>query len=156
MFKITCTGYLAADPELRYQANGNAILNFRIGVSTGRKNKEGGWDDHTDWVRVTTMRGVDSLNEKLTKGTRVLVVGRLSTGEYEAKDGSGKRFSLDVFADDVEIQPRTPEQSSEQNGREPTPIKKPVQRAVAPADDEDLPFRSPRFLDDPWLYWKCP
>jgi single-strand DNA-binding protein len=43
----------------------------------------------------------ENVCESLTKGTRVIVTGRLRQRTYELKDGGGKRTAFDVEADDV-------------------------------------------------------
>jgi len=65
------------------------------------------------------------------------VVGSVSVSSYEAKDGGGTRFSLDVRAEDVEF--LSPKEQSD--AAEP-PAKKPVPDGFTEVDDldESLPF----------------
>jgi len=73
----------------------------------------------------------------LDKGKQCTVVGPVSVSSYEAKDGTGTRFSLDVRAEDVEfLSPK----SEELDAAEPhsAPASKPL--SASNVDDEDLPF----------------
>lgn len=45
----------------------------------------------------------ENCQKYLAKGRKVSVIGAVSVSSYEAKDGTGKRFSLDVRAEDVEF-----------------------------------------------------
>lgn len=136
MFKLICSGFIAADVELRYTDEGKARLSFSLPINNRRKSGDD-WIEHTDWVRVRT--GNESMKDKLTKGVRVQVIGNLQTSEYEAKDGSGKRFSLDVWADSIEVLNKAPEPVS--STREPIAVGG-RSSPVAPVDDgtEELPF----------------
>ena len=60
--------------------------------------------DGVDFFRVTAWRQLGENCQKfLTKGRKVAVVGSVSVSSYEAKDGSGTKFSLEMTADDVEF-----------------------------------------------------
>lgn len=146
MFKVTITGHCGSDGELRFTDEGRGLVTVNVAVNTRRQNKDKEWIDHTDWIRVRTMRGAESLAPRLLKGTRVIVIGDIQTGEYTAKDGT-KRFSLDIWADIIETVREKP--AEEQNGKELTGVSQRAalsSRTSAPADpaddndDDALPF----------------
>ena len=94
-------GNLGSDPELKQLDNG-ALLKMRIATSERRKGKGDKWEDHTEWHQVTVWgKRAEGLAEILSKGDRILVVGRLRTRSYES-DGV-KRYSTEIHADDVEL-----------------------------------------------------
>ena len=89
---LTMAGNLVADPELRYTPAGAAVVNFRI-ASTERFKGEGGWQDgDTLFMTVTAWRGLaENVAESASKGTRVIVTGRLKQRSSETREGAGRR-----------------------------------------------------------------
>ena len=97
---ITIVGNLTREPELRYTQGGKGVTSF--GVAVGHRYQVNGeWQEKTSFFNVTAW---DQLGENaaatLSKGTRVIVSGRIEVREYEARDG-GKRTSVDVIADEI-------------------------------------------------------
>ena len=97
---VTLVGNLTREPELRYTAGGNGVTSFGLAVSH-RYQVNGEWQEKTSFFNVTAW---DQLGENcaatLSKGSRVIVSGRLEVREYDARDG-GKRTSVDVIADEI-------------------------------------------------------
>jgi single-strand DNA-binding protein len=97
---ITVVGNLTRDPELRFTNAGKAVVSFGIAVSR-RYQVNNEWQEQTSFFNVTAW---DQLGENaaasLTKGTRVLVSGRVEVREYQGRDGE-KRTSVDIVADEV-------------------------------------------------------
>ena len=81
-------GRLGKDIELRYLPNGNAVANFSIACDDSYKSKDTGQKvEKTEWVRCTAFgQTAEFLGKFLLKGSRILVVGKLTTRDYE-KDG---------------------------------------------------------------------
>jgi single-strand DNA-binding protein len=97
---LTVTGNLTADPELRFTANGTAVANFTV-ASTPRTfdRQTGTWaDGDALFLRCTLWRQTaENAAESLSRGTRVLVEGRLRQRSFETKEGERRTvFELDV------------------------------------------------------------
>lgn len=97
---VTIVGNITRDPELRFTAGGKGVASF--GVAVGRRFQQNGeWQEKTSFFNVTAW---DTLGENiaasLTKGTRVVVTGRLEQREYETKEGE-KRNVVEIVADEV-------------------------------------------------------
>ena len=145
MNKLTIIGNLTRDPETRTTSTGLTVCSFTVAVNR-RRSSQNSNQPEADFFRVSAWRQLSENCQKfLAKGRKVAVVGAVSVSSYEAKDGSGTRFSLDVTADDVEFL----SSRNEDGGAAPysAPAAKPQQSAAAPAetgfqevDDEDLPF----------------
>lgn len=101
--KVQLTGYLGADPEMRYTTNGNAITTFRVASGRQWTDRDGRRHEETEWFRVAAWDKLGEVcNEYLTKGTRVYVEGRLQTRKYTDRDGV-ERYSTEVIAQDMII-----------------------------------------------------
>ena len=102
--RVVLTGNLTRDPELRSTPSGTSVCSLRIACNTRRKDPSGEWVDKPNYFDVTVW-GAQGENcaQYLSKGRPVAVDGRLEWREWEAKDGSGKRQSVDIIADSVQF-----------------------------------------------------
>src|SRR5437762_4804573 len=99
--KAIVVGNLGRDPEKRYTQDGRPVTRFSVAATTRRRERDGEWADHTEWFSLTVFgRQAETLSERLVKGTRVYVEGRLESRQYETQNGQ-KGFSLDIVASDV-------------------------------------------------------
>ena len=100
---LTITGNLSADPELRFTPSGAAVTNFTV-ISTPRRydRTTGEWSDGEPIsIRCNLWRApAENVAESLTRGSRVIVTGRLRSRQWETRDGD-KRISLELDVDDI-------------------------------------------------------
>ena len=100
---ITVVGNLTADPELRYTQSGLAVANFTI-ASTPRSfdRASNDWKDgEALFLRASCWREfAEHVAGSLTKGSRVIVQGRLKQRSYETKEGE-KRTSIELEVDEI-------------------------------------------------------
>ena len=100
---ITVVGNLTNDPELRFTPSGSAVANFTI-ASTPRTfdRQSNEWKDgETLFLRASVWReAAENVAESLTKGTRVIVSGRLKSRSYETKEGE-KRTVMELEVDEI-------------------------------------------------------
>ncbi|HWB72563.1 MAG TPA: single-stranded DNA-binding protein [Egibacteraceae bacterium] len=100
---ITIVGNLADDPELRYTPAGVAVASLRVAVNRRLRNKDTNeWEDRLDgFFTVNVWRGyAENVADSLSKGTRVLVQGRLISRSYEDREGQ-TRWVTEIEADEV-------------------------------------------------------
>lgn len=95
MNHMTMIGNLAKEPELRYTSSGMAICSFTIGVSNGKKTDEPLWMDVSCFNELA-----ENCAASLSKGARVVVIGRFQRRKYEKKDGT-TGYSTELVAEDV-------------------------------------------------------
>lgn len=98
---ITVVGNVTRDPELRFTPAGQA--NTRLGVAVNRRwqdKQSGDWKEETSFFDVVCWRELaENVAESVSKGTRVVVTGRLEQRSYE-KDGQ-QRSVVEIIADEV-------------------------------------------------------
>ena len=101
--QITMAGNLVDDPELRFTPAGQPVARFRV-ASTPRyldKNTNEWKDGDSLFLTCNVWRqAAENVAESLTRGTRVIVSGRLRQRSYETKEGE-KRTVYEVEVDDV-------------------------------------------------------
>lgn len=99
---ITMIGNVVNEPELRFTPSGAPVANFRIASTPRRFNKQtNAWEDgEALFLGVAVWRQqAEHVAESITRGMRVIVVGRLTQRQYE-KNGE-RRSSYDIQADEV-------------------------------------------------------
>jgi single-strand DNA-binding protein len=101
MLRVSLLGNMGADPEVRYTAKGTQIVSIRVAVNQVRTGPDGERQENTEWFRVRAMGRMSEFAQRLQKGMRVLVVGKLDIGHYQSREGD-TRVSFDVWADDVQ------------------------------------------------------
>ena len=100
---ITVVGNLTADPELRFTASGAAVANFTV-ASTPRTfdRASNEWKDgEALFLRCNIWRqAAENVAESLTRGSRVIVSGRLKQRSFETKEGE-KRTVIELEVDEI-------------------------------------------------------
>ena len=100
---ITVVGNLTNDQELRFTSNGAAVASFTVASNSrymDRTTNE--WKDSDPvFMRCNVWRQyAEHVAESLTKGTRVIVTGRLKQRSYETREGE-KRNVMELEVEDV-------------------------------------------------------
>jgi single-strand DNA-binding protein len=100
---VTLTGNLTRDIELRFAAgSGAAIASFGLAVNARKKDDSGNWTDDPKFFDCVAFGDLgENAAESLTKGTRVIVVGRLDWSQWDDKDGGGKRSKVQIIVDGI-------------------------------------------------------
>jgi single-strand DNA-binding protein len=104
--EIAFTGNLTADPELRFTPSGAAVANFSVVVNSRRFDKRTGeWTDTepTFWRCTIWRQAAENVAESLTRGMRVMVLGRLESRSWEDRETGTKRTSLEVQVDEIGV-----------------------------------------------------
>jgi single-strand DNA-binding protein len=100
---LTVVGNLTADPELRFTPSGAAVANFTV-ASTPRifDRQSNEWKDGDAlFMRCSIWReAAENVAESLTRGSRVIVQGRLKQRSYETREGE-KRTVVELEVDEI-------------------------------------------------------
>lgn len=100
MNKVFLIGNLTRDPETIKTVNGNKISRFDIAVNR-RFTQDG--EQKTDFFRVVSFRNLAEVVENyLTKGSKVSVVGSVNMTEWEDKEGNAHK-GVEIVADEIEF-----------------------------------------------------
>ena len=95
---ITIMGRLTRDPELRRTGSGVAVASFTLAVDRDFGNRESG-ERETDFIDCVAWRQTGEFVSKyFTKGSMMVVSGRLQIRSWTDKDGN-KRRTAEVVAD---------------------------------------------------------
>lgn len=100
---VSLVGNATRDPEVRYTASGQANAKFGLAVNRRWMDKQSGdWKEETSFFDVVCWRDLaENVGESISKGDRVIVVGRLEQRSWEDKETGAKRSTVEVSADEV-------------------------------------------------------
>jgi single-strand DNA-binding protein len=140
MNEVRLMGYTGKDIELKYMPNGNAVINFSISTEDRYKDKAGVTQKKTEWHNLVQFgKGAEITQKYVTKGSQILVEGKLQTRQWEDRDGN-KRQKTEIVVQRVEFG-RLKENHAGQQGE---PYPQAPQRSAAqrqgPGSDDDMPF----------------
>ncbi|WP_294978432.1 single-stranded DNA-binding protein [uncultured Microbacterium sp.] len=134
MTTIAIRGNLVRPIELRFTQSGKAVANATVAVNRGRDDKQ-----ETDFYEVVLWEGHAQHAVELVKGTAVIVIGRLSSRQYETKDGT-KRTAWEITADAFGPDLRFQTVSVARDGAQ----------SASPATVTDGPWATPAAAPDAW------
>ena len=100
---ITVVGNLTADPEIRFTPSGAAVASFTVASTPRTFDRQAGeWKDgETLFMRCSIWRdAAENVAESLTKGTRVIVQGRLVQRSYTTREGEN-RTVVEMQVDEI-------------------------------------------------------
>ena len=142
--KVFLIGNLTRDPELRNLPSGAAVVSFGLATNRVWKDKQGEKQEDAQFHNIVVFgRQAEIVNQYLTKGSLVLIEGRIQTRSWDGKDGS-KQYRTEIVAEAIHFGPKG---GSGAFGANPAP------KTTAPKEDmpvidiegddikpEDLPF----------------
>jgi len=141
--RVILVGNLTRDPELRYTPNaGTPVADVGLAVNDRRKNANGEWVEETTFVDVTLWaRTAEVACEYLSKGSPVLIEGRLKLDTWETNDGQ-KRSKLRVVGDRMQM---LGARGGASGGGGPAPARQDSEysQAVPPSQGLDTPPSGP-------------
>jgi len=149
--KVILVGNLGKDPELKYTPSGTPVAKFSLATGDRFKDKDGQWQDRTEWHNITAWaRTAEIAGEYLKKGNRVYIEGSIRTHSGDDKQSGQKKYMTEIVVNDLVLLDRKGEgggggdsnRSSSNNNnfdqRSPEPEAAPV--GSGPISDEDIPF----------------
>jgi single-strand DNA-binding protein len=99
---ITISGNITREPEMRYTPSGVSKATFGVAVNRSWRNQQTQeWEEQTSFFNVVAWRQLaENVAASLTKGSRVVVSGRLEQRSWETDQGE-KRSIVEIVADDI-------------------------------------------------------
>jgi len=130
-------GNVGKDPEIRHLENESMVASFPLATTERYKDKNGDWQDQTEWHNIVCWRILAERVEKyVKKGSQLFIEGKIRTNSWVDLSGQ-KRYSIEILADNIQLLGKRAEsQTTNQT----------IQQIVSPAEDankdlpDDLPF----------------
>ena len=144
--KVILMGNLTRDPETRTTPSGQNVTNFSLAVNRRWKGSDGQQQESVSYIDcVAWGKGGDIIAQYLTKGSAVLVSGRLDQRSWDDKESGQKRSKIEVVVDDFNFVGGGGDGQSS-SPRSSAPSKKAADNNVtqdvddSPIDLSDIPF----------------
>jgi len=130
---VLLIGRIGQNLDVKYSTGGSAVCTLSIATNSSYKGKDGNYVEEVEWSRVVLWgKQAENAAKFLTKGSRVLIEGKLKTRSWE-KDGV-KHYATEIAADSFQMMDGKGEATAQPEPDEPT---------KNPNSDEDtdgLPF----------------
>lgn len=133
--KVILAGNLTRDPETKYFANERCSCSFGLAINRRYRGADGETKEDVTYVDIEAWgRTAELVGQNCTKGSSVLIEGRLRLDQWDDKQTGAKRSKLKVVADTVQFLSPKPITASGNT--------QPAAPSVAPPalDDEEPPF----------------
>lgn len=138
--KVILLGNLGKDPEIRHLENGRAVTNFTLATSEAYKNKEGNKVTNTEWHNIVLWTPLAEVAHKyLKKGNQVYIEGKITTRQYDDKDGN-KKYITEVVGREMTLVGGKPEVPGSTPDNQSTSKQEEQSMAGDPVELDDLPF----------------
>lgn len=106
--KALLFGNLTRDPELKALPSGSKVAEFGLATNRTYKDKDGNKKEETDFHNIVVFgRQAEVIAQYMKKGRPIYIEGRIRTRNWEAKDGSGKRYRTEIVLENFQFGPNT-------------------------------------------------
>jgi single-strand DNA-binding protein len=139
MNKVILMGRLTKVPDVRYSAGESSTAVARFSLAVDRKFKRDG-EDTADFIGCVAFGKTAEFIEKyITKGTKILIEGRIQTGSYTNKDGQ-RVYTTDVVVEQVEFAESKSSGNNDGNVGRPAQSNEDGFMNIPDGIDDELPF----------------
>ena len=100
--KVILLGNLGKDPEVKYTPQGTPVAKFSLATNERFKDKDGNWQDRTEWHNITAWaRTAEIAGEYLKKGSKVYIEGSMKTRSWDDKQTGQKKYMTEIWVNDL-------------------------------------------------------
>jgi len=100
--KVILVGNLGKDPEIKSTPSGMSIATFSLATTERAKDKDGNWQDRTEWHNAKAFgRTAEVVGEYLKKGRTVYIEGRIHYDSWDDKETGQKKYRTEIIVNDL-------------------------------------------------------
>lgn len=114
--KVILIGHLGKDPDTFTFDDGTKKSSFPLATTESYKNREGEWQDKTEWHNIVGYRYLAEKN--IVKGDLIYVEGKIKTRKYQDKDTKADRYLTEIIAEKINILSRKEDRGYSNSGQE--------------------------------------
>ncbi len=135
--KAILIGNIGRDVELRHTPGGMAVAKFSLATNERRKDKDGNWQDQTEWHNIVAFgKLAEFAGQYLGKGRTVYVEGSIRTRTYDDDKGN-RRYFTEIIAQAIRFVGPKPQGGAAPGGPGAPGGESPE---FPPDNEEDIPF----------------
>jgi single-strand DNA-binding protein len=137
MNKVILLGRLGADPDVKHISDTQMVANFNVATTHSNKQKDGSYKDYTEWSSCFIFgKSAKYLQDYGTKGSQILVEGKLTTESWEDKKTGETRYKTKILCNKVQLFKNTT--GSQSTEKQKHPDYKPANKSEFTNDE--IPF----------------
>lgn len=130
--KVFLIGRIATDIEMKTTSSGQSVCTFSLATNRTWKGKDGQKQEESQFHRIVLWQKLAEIaSQFLTKGSLVLIEGRIQNRSWEDKNGA-KRYTTEIIGEGMQMGPRMQGGSSDPAKSFSAPKKQ--------TEDEDIPI----------------
>lgn len=139
--KVILIGRLTSNPEAKTIPSGQTVCSFGLATSRVWNNKETGQkEEKTEFHSIVLWRRLAEIaSQYLTKGSLVLIEGRIQTRSWQDQTGN-KRYRTEIVGENIQLGPKTFSQSNSQPNNQPATAQTASQKPKQEVNKEDIPI----------------
>ncbi|MGL4641322.1 MAG: single-stranded DNA-binding protein [Shewanella sp.] len=144
---MTLIGRLGSDPEIRQLDGGASVARFSLATSDSYKDKDGNWQETTEWHNIVIWRELaERAAQNLKKGGLCYVEGKISHRKYTGTDGVEKNITDIVVNFYRSVEKKEGDGQRSTQGQQPVASLHQTNHAASaasqtqPHSGDDLPF----------------
>jgi single-strand DNA-binding protein len=102
--KVILLGNVGKDPEIKAAGTGTVVATFSIATSERFKDKDGTWQDRTEWHNLVAFGKVaEIIRDYVKKGSKLYVEGSLRTQSWDDKTTGQKKYKTEIIVGDLSL-----------------------------------------------------
>ncbi len=137
--KVFVLGNVTRDPEVRAMPSGQQVVNFGIATNRFYTDQAGVKKQDTEFHNIVAFgKMADTISRYVTKGSLLLIEGRIKTSSWEDKNGGGKRSRTEIIAEGMQLGPRGMGTGAPTAGNFQKPMQSSAPKQATPMT-EDIP-----------------
>jgi single-strand DNA-binding protein len=142
--KAIIAGNLTDDPDKRVTDSGTTVVNFSVATNRYYTDSSGQRQQETEFHDVVFFgKTADNIAKYLSKGSSVLIEGRIQTRSWDGQDGK-TRYNTEIIGQTIQFGSRQNNTNGSSNNQKQQPAKKeediPVIEDDEDIDVDDIPF----------------
>ena len=145
--RVILVGRVGKDPEITHIPSiEKDVAKFSLATNEGYMDQNKQWRDITEWHNIVAWGwNVQKIEKNVSKGTMILVEGKLKTRKWQDKNGQDRR-TTEIHVDNLVILEKSdrstgysgPQQDDRYSGPEPDPGQSSQPDAMGPPPEKDI------------------
>ena len=101
--QVQLIGHVGATPEVKQVGDGKLLEKLSLATNESYKNQQGEWVNKAEWHNIVAWGPqATAMQKQLTKGTQIILIGKLSSRSWETEQGE-KKYITEVVANNFSV-----------------------------------------------------
>ncbi|MFH1657133.1 MAG: single-stranded DNA-binding protein [bacterium] len=137
--KVILVGRVASDPETKTIPSGHSVCSFRLATNTVWSDQNNQKQEKTEFHSIVLWRKLaDIASQFLTKGSLVLVEGRIQTRTWQDSSG-GQRYRTEIIGEKMQLGPKSANRPGSPSSSAPAKKADKNEEEIPIIEEEDIP-----------------